>query len=849
MKLFLWFLFSCNLVNFISIAQNQKLLDSLNLVYVNTKADTNKIMTLTEIASQYNRNKPDTSIIIAQKAFAWSETIKFKRGMAWAANKIGSAHNGKGNYELSLKFYQQSLNLFEDIKDKRGIATAFNAIGVIYSFQSDYQKALEYYLKSLKIKEEINDKIGIAISLGSIGLLYYYQTNYSVALEYYLKALKINEVLKDKKGISVSLINIGNVYRTQKKHELALEYYLKALEIVTSINDKVLLSASLNNIANIYFDQQNNNLALEYYLKCLTIREEIKDKRGISETLGSIANIYARQNNYSMALEYNLKSLKIKEEINYKLGIATSLWKLAEIYLKQKDYEKSIDYGQKALTMSKSINSLKDIAESTRVLYETYKAMGDYTKALEYHEFTEKTNDSIFNIEKSKSIANLESKAALEKKEQEVKLLEIDNELQKIAAQSKIRLLEIAKKEAETHKLIALANQAKSKQQADSLNALAQKTQLESEKLKAEDEKLKAQNQVHLIENQKQKEEKEFQQKINYLVLAGFFSVIIFSYFIFRSRRKIAKAYKTLEIANLEIQHKKEEIESQAKELQQTNNILAITYDELHKKNEGITASINYAKRIQTAILPFHESIAKDLGEENFFILFKPRDIVSGDFYFYEKVDNNILVAVADCTGHGVPGAFMSMIGTQILTEIIAKNREFSPNKILSLLHNEIRRTLQQSQNVKSLDGMDIIIISIVKEDEFTTVLYAGAMNSLYYVQNNEMNEIKADKKSIGGQQYAEETDRLFTNHQILLTQTKPKQETILYLATDGFKDQFGGTQNKKFMTKQFRELLMNISHKTMTEQKSILDSTINNWINIANEKQTDDITVMGLKI
>ncbi len=318
------------------------------------------------------------------------------------------------------------------------------------------------------------------------------------------------------------------------------------------------------------------------------------------------------------------------------------------------------------------------------------------------------------------------------------------------------------------------------------------------------------------------------------------------------------------------IRQKNELLESQVAsrtlELKEANEELHSTNDELHKKNEDITASITYAKRIQTAILPRIEDIQKSLLES--FILFKPRDIVSGDFYFFVKKEDKTILACADCTGHGVPGAFMSMIGNEILTNIVEIQGITSPDLILNELHKSIRTALKQGES-ENRDGMDIAIVLIDKEKG--VLEYAGAMNPLYYVQNGELHEIKADKFPIGGMQ--KEQERTFTKHEIPLgiwndkseiwneiqnaenqpqtiataNRNNQQQSTIIYLCSDGFQDQFGGAQGKKFMVKRFRELLFSIHHLPMDEQKQILDDTIEQWMAEGKERQIDDILVVGV--
>jgi serine phosphatase RsbU (regulator of sigma subunit) len=215
---------------------------------------------------------------------------------------------------------------------------------------------------------------------------------------------------------------------------------------------------------------------------------------------------------------------------------------------------------------------------------------------------------------------------------------------------------------------------------------------------------------------------------------------------------------------------------------------------------------------------------------------------------------------VADCTGHGVPGAFLFMIGYNILNNLVKENRVTEPERILVLLDKKLRKTLQQDAN-KSKDGMDMQIISISKNIEqqvneantevyFDKIDYAGAMNPLYYVENHVFYELKATKLPIGG---GADIDKVFEKHTILLDKKSKKQTDrksfILYLATDGFQDQFGGKDNRKFMTKRLRELLLTISDKQMPEQKEILENTITEWILLGEEEQTDDITIMGIRL
>ncbi len=321
----------------------------------------------------------------------------------------------------------------------------------------------------------------------------------------------------------------------------------------------------------------------------------------------------------------------------------------------------------------------------------------------------------------------------------------------------------------------------------------------------------------------------------------------------YNKRRLLAKNRDLEQVITLrtaEIQQAKDEIETQAEELQQSNQALQLANHEIQKHNEDVRSSINAAFRIQTAMLPFRERIDEALGKENYFMLYKPRDIVSGDFYYFEQVDNQVLIAVADCTGHGVPGAFMSMIGINFLEDIVKNQKITQPSGVLYLLNQNIRQALKQDQH-QTREGMDMNMICIDQNQK--TVQYAGAMNPLYYIQGAEFQELKATKKPIGGMQAEEE--RQYEEHTISfgvsenLAGFENQQGLTLYLCTDGYQDQFGGDKNRKFMVGALKKLLFSIHTKPMAEQRRILDETIEKWREQGREEQIDDITVMGLRI
>ena len=363
-----------------------------------------------------------------------------------------------------------------------------------------------------------------------------------------------------------------------------------------------------------------------------------------------------------------------------------------------------------------------------------------------------------------------------------------------------------------------------------------------------------------------------------YIASIAFLILLIFSIMRFREQ-KLQKAKRILE---QKVKERTIEIEQQKEEITAQRDSILVQKEEILQKNEEITAqrdlvtaqknkiehihheitdSIHYAKRIQGAILPTQEFAEKILP--NHFVLFKPKDIVSGDFYWMTKVENQVVVAVADCTGHGVPGAFMSMLGAAFLNDIVNKEYITQPAVILRRLRKEIIRALQQKGEVgEQKDGMDIALCAI--DFDNMKLQFSGANNPLYIVKslsssssnkveenkssdfinftNFELYELKGDKMPIA---IYERMDK-FTVHEIDI-----QKGDCLYLFSDGYADQFGGPKGKKFMSKQLKQLLIDNYQLPMQEQKEVLENAIENWMNYEKDiyEQIDDITVMGIKI
>ena len=448
-------------------------------------------------------------------------------------------------------------------------------------------------------------------------------------------------------------------------------------------------------------------------------------------------------------------------------------------------------------------------------------------------------------IEKQKKeIAEQAARIAKQKEEIELQLQEIEKqkvELQKVMAQVgaqqtllKLKIEELNTKERE------LINKKEEIQKKSKVLEDQQK-EIGLQEARINDQKKVLNEQLAQI---------EMQQLILYLFIFIILLISIMGYFIFRAYKVKKEANRLLKEKNFEImeqneeiRQQKEEIEAQRDEIEKKNDELEIQKktaedqrDEIKEQKEEIMASIHYARRIQTAVLPPAKFISKILPD-HFFILNRPRDIVSGDYYWMAQKGNKTIIAAADCTGHGVPGAFMSLLGVSFLNEVINKMDDVFANVILDKLRDSVINALNQAGTEGlTKDGMDLAMC--VLDLNTYELQFAGANNPLYLIRNFELTETKADKMPIG----LYDDNKPFSNNIIQL-----QKDDAFYIFSDGYPDQFGGPCGKKFMYKRMKELLVSIQDKSMTEQKEILEKTIEDWQ--GDQFQVDDMLIIGVKV
>ncbi len=599
------------------------------------------------------------------------------------------------------------------------------------------------------------------------------------------------ETLTNENWKALCLRKIGVFYNRMHYFDKGIEYTLQSAALFEKINNKEGLANCYSNLGTMYNgkaeltnDKAFFDRAISYHLKCIELRKELKDTATqIQNSYLNLGSTYVSSQNYEKALEcYNKAYYVYSKVTNDYNGIQLVSLSLGELYLKMAMKERKPEYFKRSYEYFRSVQQQYSATSTNERYIITLIRIGQILCE------TGKLNDGMgYLLEGFKLSTQIKHKGNI-----------LDAADQLVLAYEKKGDYKQADEYLHIYNSVkdSLINE-KNRSSTEQMQALYQSSQKDREI-----EHLNAANEV-------QNARLNRQRVVIFSSIGGLALILILAFV-------LLTGYNNKKKANLK---------------------LAEAYGKIETKNRQITDSINYSKRIQNAILPPIHNINQHLS--NFFVFYQPRDIVSGDFYWFTEHKDKLFFIVADCTGHGVPGALMSMIGNTLLNEIINQQNISDPAQILHHLNDEVMKALHQQQGDLQTqeDGLDISICCIDKKT--SALKYASANHTLFIKTKNKITELKGDIFSVGGGMG--QTQKQFTTHDFT-----PESGSFIVMSTDGYYDQFGGAKDTKFLLSNFEELILKIDFEKGNPTKEFQDA-FENWK--GDRKQTDDVLVAGFKL
>ena len=581
--------------------------------------------------------------------------------------------------------------------------------------------------------------------------------------------------VKDKRWVSKALNIIGASKYFKANYSSALQAFQQSLKLQLELDNKTGIANAHNLIGVIRKEQEDYDDALKHYHEALSIFEILNDSFGVAKLYNNIGEVYYRLDEFDIALNYHQNCLKYDINLNSSENSKSiALANIGRDFLKLKDYEKALNALNQSLELRMSIGNEYPISNSLIRIADTYFEMKDYDKAEE---------------NAVKSLAFAKQAGVVVESMHASKLLSDIYNIKKDPLKSLIYYKDYIE-------LRDSVNDVKQRElNFDLQNKLAYD-------LKAKTDSIMHDEEIRLTESNL-----KYEKNLRWILSIGILLVI--ALFLF----SLDKSIKTKkQKAVIENQHLK-----------------------LNRTYKEVKDSIDYAKKIQDALMISEENRLKIFPES--FVFFSPKDIVSGDFYWLHSKSrtNEVYFSVADCTGHGVPGAFMSMIGNSVLNEVVVEEGLIHTDEILNHTRDLIKKAFNDNETAK--DGMDIAFCKYNSKNK--TIQYSGAFNPLYIISDGELIEHKANPQPVG---YNEPNENPFTKIDV-----KVKKGDMVYIFSDGFKDQFGGPKEKKFMTSRFKKLLIFSSELKCVDQKNYILKEFNNWK--GDNEQIDDVCVMGVRI
>lgn len=811
-------------------------------------------------------------------------------------NIMGDVYKAQGDYLKAIECYENSNIQIEKMEDYHGTAVCFNSIGAIYTLLGEYNEALLYHQKALKIEKKIDHKLGISYCYTYMGDIYRRKNELDIATDYYQKARLLVEEINNKIRLIEVHSEIGKIYNLQNKYQKALNCFIKAKEISIEAERSTNEYWSYQQLANVYFKLGNIDKALLYSKKAYGFAKQTGEALLIKESSQILALALAKKGNFKQAfnyhIEYKLMNDSLLNEDNIRKIVSTKLQHQYEKEKQKQEFEKKrLDELHENETKrmaiirntliiillllfvliffifrsykikNKANKKLEKQKNEIEIAYENIALLSDIGKKITsnlsadkiiitiYHQInqlmdattfdigiynsTKDTLDFFGGIEKGKvlplvsvAVDDLSLATICFNKQLEI-IINNNEEYEKFLEKKIARVgditssiiympLTINDKQLGVITVQSFQDNAYSQQETDFLRNIAIYASIALENAQ--------------IYKQLERQKDELSEK-NSILSKQKEEIVTFNEELNAVNEEIMAQRDHLKDLNEKLVYKNEEINTQREEIQKHK-------EDIEGKNSEIIGSISYARYIQTCVLPNLENGIAFF--DDIFVIYRPLAIVSGDFYWYYHIatQNKLFVALVDCTGHGVPGGFMSMIGNLLLNEIIKKNEIYTPSEILNTLETSIIKTLKQ-EYTQNQDGMDMSICAFEQFSDKLKVIYSGARSPIFYYDSKKeiIKKIKPDRHSIGG---VFNWQKSFSDKEFIMN-----QGDSIYFSSDGIIHQ-NNFKRKKFGTPGFTKALSECATMNMLKQKKYIENKLDTFSE--NEPQRDDIAVLGLK-
>lgn len=853
---------------------NPKKIDSLLIKLKQHNEDTNKINTLLLLADENSKiAKYNEGVSFALEAMVLSERLNFEKGTIKAVITTGKIYFKEGKYVDAEEYLNKALHLTKKKNNTKEIIKIHEILAKIYRAEGNYKKAVQFILSNYEIQEKEKDGKGKIGSLLEIGAINREEGFYTKAIEAYNKAIALSKNLKDVEQQAFALIEKGRCYREKGEMETALLTLNQAIQLMKNRESSFQLGYAMDEMGKVYMEKKNFPKALEYFFKSSEMSTTLDLKTSLGYTFLNISTVYLEMGDIETAKKYCEKSIEVRREIKDNKGLTKSLNKMGDVFLKQGDLKKAMEKKYEALEVAKETGAKTLVLETYQGLSIVHSHAAKYKEALIYYQLFTTLKDSLADIDNVRKVAEMQSKYEENKLNKEIGNLKKEQEEQEQEARRQKYLLFSAvvvllivsaltyfmfkqmNEKKKTNLLLATTNK-----ELEKLSIVARETDnsiLITDANGVFDwaneafERLSGYTlQEFITIHGKSLSETSTAQYITDAINRCMNEKTSVDYEYIATKKNNDKYWVHATITPILDTEKNIQkmvvIETDITEKK-------LTQLKIQERNQKIAESINYARSIQKSLIPSKED--RRILLKDSFVFYLPKDVVSGDFPWFLKKGDDLYFAAIDCTGHGVPGAMISFVGYFLLTEINSHRENYTPAKILDLLHRRLVHTLKQDapNSPNARDGMDIALCKI--NHVTRTVQFAGAHRPLllYKKKTHEIEQIAGDKLAIGGKLHdivakrkknagEENTEVNYTNFEYTYD-----DGDAVFFGSDGFQDQFGGEKNTKYGWAQMKDLVFQNIDLPMEDIGKKCKESYLNWK--GTEKQIDDVLFIGIRL